>query len=312
MIPPERDFQYLKHAVSIEQVLDHRGFLGRMRVRGHQLVGPCPVHHGDNPHAFVVHRRRNLWNCFTGCAGGGDVVELVRRLDLVGYREVAEYLASLVGCNMPRLPPLPPARQSRSFRPFQARLALDPRAPTLLSRGIRPQTAAAFEAGAYHGRGMLKGCIAFRLHDSEGRPLGYAGRRLDPNEIRKRGKWVFPPRLPKRSLLYGYHRVRDRWDRGLALVECPWAVLRLTQLGVPAVALLGTALSAQQRELLEGVPCLLVMMDGDAPGREAATRLHREFRQQLHTQIVDLPEACDPDDLDDAQLRRYVRHLVPF
>ena len=97
MRPPCLDFRILKRTVSLERVLAERGLLSGLRMRGGQLVGACPIHGGDNVNAFVVHPVRNLWRCFTRCDAGGDIVELVRRLDNCGYREVAYYLASLAG-----------------------------------------------------------------------------------------------------------------------------------------------------------------------------------------------------------------------
>jgi hypothetical protein len=103
MIPARLDFGRLKRTVSVEQVLADKGWLERMRRRGTQIVGPCPVHRGDNPNAFVVDRDKKLWHCFTGCDGGGDVVELARRLSGGSYRMAASYLASLAGSPNPPL-----------------------------------------------------------------------------------------------------------------------------------------------------------------------------------------------------------------
>ena len=58
------DFKILKQSVSIPQVLGHRGLLDHFKVRGDKLVGPCPVHGGDNPNAFVVSLERDLWHCY--------------------------------------------------------------------------------------------------------------------------------------------------------------------------------------------------------------------------------------------------------
>lgn len=291
-IPAQLDFGLLKQRVSIEQVLASRGLLDALTARGHRLVGPCPVHGGDNPAAFVVDRRRNLWRCFTGCDGGGDVVELVRRLDGCGYAEVARRLAGLAGAAPPpqrRRAPTPPP-----FRPYRRRLYLDPHHPLLRSRQIRPETAARYEVGAWYGRGMLTGCIGVRLHDPDGQPLGYAGRRLQPDDL---GKWVFPPRLPKNQLLYGLHRARQA--RRLVLVEGPWEVLRLAQLGIAAAALLGTHLSARQARLLRDRSQITVLLDGDPAGRRAAHQVAR----QLDATPVLLEGGRDPADLGDRELR---------
>ena len=296
MIPSHLNFKRLKQMVNIEQVLGDKGLLDRLRRRGARLVGPCPLHNGDNLSAFVVDTEKNLWRCFTGCAAGGDLVELARRLDDGTFSGAARYLARLAGSAPPlRLAPREP-EQHQHFRPFTRRLALDPSTPFLARKGITAATARRFEAGAYRGTGMLSGCVAVRLFDHLGHPLGYAGRRLDPSLAKRMGKWVFPPRLPKSSLLYGYHRIQPRT---IVVVECPWGVLRLAQLSIPAVALLGIALSHKQRALLLDLPKVVLLLDGDEAGRLATASL----RKQLPNAIpVSLPVDHDPDDLTDGDL----------
>ena len=82
---------------------------------------PCPVHGGDNPDAFSFDRRSGLWNCFTGCAGGGDIVELVRHAlrlsDRAAARDaIAADLAplELVATGAPKRP------RNRAQRPARA------------------------------------------------------------------------------------------------------------------------------------------------------------------------------------------------
>lgn len=307
MIPARLDFRQLKRTVSITHVLADRGWMDRMRPQGANLVGACPVHGGDNPNAFVVHRHKNLWHCFTGCDAGGDVVELARRLQGGCYRAAALYLASLADVSMDPGPQpeqvIPPLRP---FRPFTRRLWLDPNASFLTRKGIWPHTARSFDVGAFNGRGMLAGCIAVRLFDPQGQPLGYAGRHLDP-ERAIHGKWKLPSGLPRNALLYAYHRVASHLHRGLFLVECPWGALRLHQLKIPAVALLGTHMSPRQQDLLREVPRVILLMDGDRAGRRAAQMIRRRLP---HAVVVDLPEGLDPDDLGDYELAKFKRHLI--
>jgi len=284
----------LRRLVSIEQLLQHRGLLDGLSRRGHRLIGPCPIHGGDNPTAFVVDCRRELWNCHTRCRGG-DAVELLRALDGLSYAQVARTLGALQGRAIarPATPRAPPER----FRPYTTTLALDPEHPFLAARGIRADTAQRFEVGAWHGRGMLAGCVAARLHDPDGQPLGYTGRRLHPDH---RGKWVLPRGLPKARLLYGWHRASRR--QPLVVVEGPWEVLRLQQIGVPAVALLGTHASDEQLRLLQARPCL-ILLDGDDAGRSAAAVL----AGRLGAPALSPPPELDPADLTDHQLARLLR-----
>lgn len=306
MIPHHLDFRRLKRSVTIEQVLASKGLLDRLRRRGNHLVGPCPIHRGDNPRAFTAHRERNIWRCFTGCDAGGDVVELTRRLEGGSYQAAAVYLAGLAGTAPPdgrsRIPSTPP----RPFRPFTSQLPLDPTARFLAHKGIRPEIARRFQVGAFYGGGMLNGCIAVRLFEPKGKPLGYAGRRLDPEVARARGKWKLPPGLPRNTLLYGYHHALHLLHHGVVLVECPWGVLRLAQLEIPAVALLGTHLSPTQQGLLRDLPRVVLLMDGDDAGRRAAATI----RQGLHNATVyALPDGLDPDDLEDQDLLQLRQHL---
>jgi DNA primase len=312
MIPSHLDFKHLKRVVSIADVLRDKGLIGQYRTRGDKLTGPCPVHGGDNPNAFVADLSRNVWHCFTGCNTGGDVVEFVRAMERKTYRQVAQYLSTLAA-----LPPThPTGRPSdispsalKPFRPFTRALPLNPYAPLIKQKKIQPSTARWFEAGSWHGQGFLQDCIGVRLHDPRGNPIGYAGRRVNPSDMKAFGKWKFPTALPKSSLLYNYHRVLSSIHRGLVVVECPWGVMRLHQLAVPAVALLGTALCASQIDLLRKVPHIVLMLDGDPAGETAMRHISAVLDPITRVQSFHLPDGLDPDDLDDLELNK-VSHLL--
>lgn len=308
MSPPALAFSDLKRSVSIETVLTAEGLATSLKRRGQRLVGPCPVHGGDNPQAFVVDLARDLWYCFTRCQGGGDVVELVRRLHRVGYRQCAHYLATLAQAPTPPSNPVT-TFPGKPFRPYTRCLQLDPTAPLLHQKGIRSDTAQRFEAGGYQGPGFLRGCIAVRLRDPQARPLGYAGRRLDPQQVRQHGKWKFPPGLPKRELLYGFHHIATQRHKGLVVVEGPWGVMRLMQIGFPAVALLGIQVSSTQLQLLYHSSRIVLMLDGDDAGRSASRKIANALTQHASVQVhrIELAQGLDPDDLNDTDLKHRIQ-----
>jgi len=303
-------FSHLKRSVSIETVLNAEGLTTSLKRHGQRLVGPCPVHGGDNPHAFVVDRAKDLWYCFTRCQGGGDVVELVRRMHHIGYPQCARYLATLARAPTPPSSPVT-APPKKLFQPYTRSLRLDPLAPLLQQKGIRPETALRFGAGGYEGPGFLRGCIAVRLHDPEARPLGYAGRRLDPQQAHRYGKWKFPPGLPKRELLYGFHHIGTQLGQGLVVVECPWGAMRLMQIGFPTVALLGIHVSSAQFQLLYPFSRIVMMLDGDDAGRSASRKIANALTQHAGRRVhrIELPQGLDPDDLSDTDL---THRLHPF
>lgn len=73
-----------------------------------------------------------------------------------------------------------------------------------------------------------------------------------------------------RSLLFNYHRVRQRFREGIALVEDPWSVMRFAQAGLPAIALMGTTLSPRQSDMLQPGSTVLLILDGAPPRGQAA------------------------------------------
>jgi len=309
------DFKYLKNNIPIEYVLEKKGLLPSFKRCRDKFIGPCPIHGGDNTRAFVATISKNLWFCFTKCNAGGDVIELVRRLERLNYRQTAEYLASisyvLPGRYEEKCSALSVQVQvQKNFQPFIKPVHLIADALLLKQKAIRPDTARKFEAGAYYGAGFLQGCVAVRLHDHLSNPLGYAGRRIQPNLVKSLGKWKFPKGLPKSKLLYNYHRIRHMLKKGIVLVECPWAVMRLSQIGIPAVALLGTYLSQTQRKLLSNASRVIIMLDGDPAGKKAAMRIKDILQSYTCVSIAALPSGLDPDDLSDHQLTAKIQHLL--
>jgi DNA primase len=308
MIPEHFTFKYLKARVSIAAVLQDKGLITTFRKRADQLVGPCPLHGGDNPNAFVINLSKNIWHCFTQCNAGGDVVALVRRLDSKTYRQSAAYLASLV--NTPKASPLVhQTHMTKAFRPFTKSLRLNASTLWLNKKGISSLTAKRFEAGAYDDPGFLNGCIGVRLHDLQGHPIGYAGRRLHPKQVQLFGKWKLPPAFPKSQLLYNFHRLSSYTHKALIIVEGPWAVMRLAQLNIPAVALLGIHLSSTQRDLLRTRKHVILMLDGDCAGRRATTQIQNSLKLNTKVDIITLALDHDPDDLTDDQLSSITQHL---
>ena len=87
--------------------------------------------------------------------------------------------------------------------------------------------------------------------------------------------------------------------------------MRLHQVGLPAVALLGTGLSATQYQLITTAPRIILMLDGDAAGRVATGRIARQLASSRPVRTAHLPDGCDPDDLSEPHLAEVLLHLFP-
>ena len=113
------DFSELKRQVSIHDVLARYNFLDRLEEkRGGKLVGPCPIHGGKGKASFNVDLGKNIWNCFSACNGGGNVLDLVMKVEDCEIREAGEKLAEWFGLEFERS--LETAASSRFRGRFQS------------------------------------------------------------------------------------------------------------------------------------------------------------------------------------------------
>lgn len=310
------DLKRLKRVVGVDDVLASYGLDANLLARNGELVGPCPLprHQGDrsNRGAFRVRRQNGMWHCQSHC-GGGDIVELVALMEGGDYAAAARALARLEAGAQPAVchhrSPDGKTAPTSSFSPYIKSLRLVHDHARLRARGIQPRTAKAFEAGWWPLRGFLEGCIAVRLHDPQGHPLGYAGRRVARDPVQRFGKWKLPHALPKGELLFNWHRARPLLQRAIVVVEGPFDAMRVWQAGFRAVvALLGSTATPSQRALLATAPMAILMLDGDAAGRDGARTIARSL-SPAQAQVVDLPDDQDPADLPEEDIRQILLPL---
>jgi hypothetical protein len=83
------DFAHLKRQLPIARVLDQLGL--RLRGRGPQRRGPCPIHRGDQRgRTFSVHLDDHVFHCFDPvCQKQGDVIDLWASVKTMSLREAA-------------------------------------------------------------------------------------------------------------------------------------------------------------------------------------------------------------------------------
>ena len=81
---------------NIEDVVS--GYVNLKRA-GSNYVGLCPFHSEKTP-SFTVFPANGNCHCF-GCGAGGDVINFIRRVESLDYREALELLAKRAGIEIP-------------------------------------------------------------------------------------------------------------------------------------------------------------------------------------------------------------------
>ena len=317
---PWVDFREIKQNVGIEQVLTNYG-LQLKRVRRHYLRGRCPLPmHGSiqSRQSFGVDTVKNVWACHSasccqarGGRVGGTVLDLVAYLERCSIREAALRLQARCGSADARslddqlvLKRIEGShsREPLTPLPFSLRVSWH---SYLQQRDVEPATAAWFGVGYYAGSGFLGHRIVFPIHDKGGQLVAYAGRALDDSEPR----YLFPPGFGKSQVVYNLHRaVREVAQPGgdAIVVEGFFDCLRVHQSGYRnVVALLGSSLSERQEELLrQHFQQLVLMLDGDEPGRRASRLLAARLQTKVSLCLAQVPSDRQPDQLSDEEIKR--------
>jgi len=97
------DFAYLRSQITMERVLRHLGYFGRLRGSGEQRRGPCPVHGAkrDRGRSFSVHLGKNVFQCFhPPCGAAGNVLDLWCAIHQLTPYEGARHLAETFGLRL--------------------------------------------------------------------------------------------------------------------------------------------------------------------------------------------------------------------
>jgi DNA primase len=293
------EFARVKAEASFEQILEHYGL--KASGAGAQRMALCPFHADTKP-SCSIHLVHKVFHCF-GCGARGSVLDFVARMERISIPEAASLVAEI--CRI-RADPAQSrcaghehtrSTQTRAEpckRPLPPKLDLRPTHPYLAERGVGPELAATFGLGYCH-QGFWKGRICIPIHDERGTLVGYAGRWASRNVPTGVPKYQLPRGFEKRLLLFNLHRVAGM--EHVVLVEGYWSVFRLHALETSAVALMGRMLSTEQEALLlrSGVRTLTLLLDGDAPGRQATEELLPRLARCFFVRVIDLPDGAEPD-----------------
>ncbi len=84
-------FSELRERVSIEDILERYGMLGKLKRQGDELVGLCPFHDDRQP-SFSANVSKNAFQCFAGsCKKKRNILDFganKKRLDVAPRRSL--------------------------------------------------------------------------------------------------------------------------------------------------------------------------------------------------------------------------------
>jgi len=314
------DFKAIKAAITMEQVLKHYGILDRFKKKGDSLSGPCPIHKGENPTQFRVSISKNIWNCFSECKHGGNVLDFIARMENGSVHAAAlkaiewfhldpNSMTKSSGANeshgteaatpeqegAPKTPaknPAPKEEPTGPNKPLKFRLEkLERSHPYLAERGITTETLVDFGAG-FCAKGMMANRIAIPILNPNGEVVAYAGRLTQGIPSDENPKYKLPPGFKKSLELFNIDRAsQESPEKPLVIVEGFFDCMKLHQMGHrKTVALMGSSMSPVQEELIRkhtnSESQVIVILDEDESGQagreDIACRLSKFCFVKVH------------------------------
>jgi DNA primase len=335
-------FDEIKKVVTLQMAIERYGIPLR-RVNANTLRGKCPLPaHGSEKsnESFTATLTKGVggaWACQShSCIKsrgriGGNVLDFVAAMEQCSVRDAAIKLQlwflvpaagesrELVG-KEPRAeifagkepePQRVPGKnngvgESESNKPLTFALQnIDHSHPYLVERGITEEIAKTFGVGFFPGKGSMQNRIVIPIHNREGELVAYAGRSIDGSEQR----YKFPSGFHKSLELYNLHRMGG--ETSIVLVEGFFDCMKVTQAGFRCVALMGSKMSKVQEKFLEDFAHVVVMLDGDEPGRVASEGIVDRLQRVVYkVDVVELSNGMQPDQLSGDDVRQVVDGML--
>lgn len=251
----------------------------------------CPFHNNNDTTAFAVDKVKGLYHCFSPtCAESGTLIDLVKfkthdQNEFKALRIILKYRGESTPFakeldkilettdNMPDVDPGTVERLYNNFKESEyAQLYMH-------RRGFEDETLDHFKIG-YSAK---KDLISVPMHDVDGKPVGFIGRRPSfEDKVFKNSVG-----LPKARTCWNIHRAK-RHGSIVIICEASFDAMRIHQAGFPhVVALLGGSLTEWHvKQLGRFFDTVIIMTDFDARQIKGGCRVcegmcrgHRPGRQ---------------------------------
>lgn len=267
------------------------GAVVKLQASGSEWKGKCPFHNDGSP-SLTIYKGGRRWYCF-GCGKGGDVIDFVRELHQVEFRQAASMLAA---GDMPAvsLPPIDRPERSKEERVEEARVvwrAASPASGTPVETYLRyrgldlpiPETIR-FARLPYGSRGPLHPCLVAVITGPDNRLSGIQRTYLADDG---RGKAnVAKPKLSLGRISGGAIRLAPAANE-LAVCEGLEDGLTIQQEHGRAVWVAAGASNLHRMAFPGLVSRVVIGGDADEAGRAGAEKARREFAsRRLATRVI--------------------------
>lgn len=317
--------EYIQEHVDPLKLLEHYGFRN-ITEHDDEIRACCEIHKGNNPNAFIWNKKNNFWYCYTGAdCGGGDTVELIRKMEGVSFQKAVTIAAELFDLNIEGMEICTPrgsVRKEQELWLRKQRKRIENKAneteyelPFTRYTSSHPSFPR-FDNDIIDFYGA-KFCTLYPLKESYLRhklviPMYFGGVlsavALRDTTGRFLPKWMYMPKGFKAAHhLYNIDRVSAMVEDGCEeaiLVEGIFDVWSFHRIGIDNVmAIFGSHVSDEQyKQIMRLNVTVTLCFDNDAAGRKCTVMALKKFKSKTAVKRITLPERKDPGDCTKEEL----------
>lgn len=264
---------------------------------GREYLCKCPWHDDSGKPNLYINSASGLFLCMS-CGKKGHLDQVGLPTPLQSTEGVRDRLRAMTAkATGPKTYPESWLRQFDFPHPYWTE-----------ERGLDAHTVARFGLGY----DVQTNRMTLPLRDYRGNILGVTYRRLDD----QRPKYINPKGYPLGRHLYGAWLVEEQSK--VALVEGQVDAIKCWSERVPAIALMGSRLTQDQRKVLQrlGIRKVVLMLDNDSAGVKGTVGVYEMLRgsgiQVVAGWYRDYWSVKDPDGLKGDRLRKMYHSAVPL
>ena len=317
--------EYINQNLNPRVVLDYYGFEGIVE-NDEYIRAKCKIHGGDNPTAFCWNKANNLWFCYTGDCGGGDVYTLVEKIEKCGFTDATIRVAQILGLDIGDMEVVSEDQlRKKHLRWLEKELQKHKNGGKISNRPqsyVVSSTKYSYEHETFKrfdpellkeydakfcniyptDTGLLYNKLVIPLYH-RGDIVGCA---LRDTTGKYMPKWYYVPKgLNISSILYNYDYIEQNEDiTEVILVEGIFDVWAYHKVGIDnVVAIFGSSLSEEQAELLIRLSVdVTLSFDNDTAGQKATAKAIKLLRNKVTLKKIELSEGSDPADMTSEEL----------
>jgi DNA primase len=260
----------------------------------------CPFHNNNRTPAGEIDKYNGTFFCFS-CHHVASLVEFVMHTSGRTYFESARFIKSKeteqdlerdINQKLVLRPEFVPFDELILKRLHNNLLASDRAKDYFKYRKIENTSWTKFSLGYSEKQDM----VTVPVHSPDGLPVGFVGRSIEGKEFKN------TPGLPKAKTLFNLNRIKTA-DR-VYVVESSFDAIRLDQVGLPAVATLGSNVSNIQIELLQKYfNNIIVVADNDEAGGNMKDKIIEKLGSRVS--VIQLnKEYKDIGDMPDENIKK--------